>query len=287
MTSSAGIDYTAVDGIAAVTINRPERRNAIDTAAMLELAKAIRRADADDDVRVVVVTGAGADFCAGGDLAPGARTFDALDQGRATSIDDHRETGGYIAEALWDCRKISIAAINGPAVGIGLTLTLPMDIRLASNTARLGAVFVRRGIVPDACAAWFLPRLVGMSRAIEWACSGRLFSATEAREAGLVRSIHEPDELLPAAYELARDIAEHTSPVAVALTRQMLLRTSSAPTPGEAHRVGSWALYEMGRSPDAAEGVSAFLEKRAAKFEMRVSTDMPSFYPWWGDTPFS
>ena len=285
--AASAIDYKVVDGIATVTINRPERRNAIDTAAMLELAEAIRRADADDDVRVVVVTGAGDNFCAGGDLAAGTRTFDAVDQGRATSIEDHRETGGYIAEALWDCRKISIAAINGPAVGIGFTLTLPMDIRLASTSARLGAVFVRRGIVPDACAAWFLPRLVGLSRAIEWACSGRLFPAEEALSAGLVRSLHEPGELLPAAYALARDIAENTSPVAVALTRQMLLRTSGAATPGEAHRIGSWALYEMGRSPDAAEGVSAFLEKRPAKFGMRVSRDMPSFYPWWEESGFS
>ena len=171
-------------------------------------------------------------------------------------------------------------------MGIGFTLTLPMDIRLASTTARFGAVFVRRGIVPDACAAWFLPRLVGMSRAIEWTCSGRLFDVTEAQGAGLVRSVHEPDGLLPAAHELARDIAAHTSPVAVALTRQMLLRTSGAPTPSEAHRIGSWALYEMGRSPDAREGVSAFLEKRAPKFGMRVSADMPPFYPWWGDVPF-
>jgi enoyl-CoA hydratase/carnithine racemase len=264
-----------------VTINRPDRLNAIDTQTMNELTNAFSRADVDDNVRVVVVTGEGRAFCAGGDLSTGAKTFDAVAMDRASSMDDNVETGGPMAMSVFRNRKPFIAAINGPAVGIGLTMTLPMDIRLATPDAKLAMTFVRRGIVPDACATWFLPRLVGLSRALDWTCSGRTFTGEEAYEAGLVRSLHSSEDIVPAAQEIAQEIIRWTPPVAVAVARQLILRMSGAAHPMDAYEVDSKAIFEMGRSRDSAEGVLAFLEKRKPVFVGNVTTDMPAVYPWW------
>jgi enoyl-CoA hydratase/carnithine racemase len=277
-----------------VTLDRPGRLNAFTAQMAAELIAAFDRADADDDVRAVVVTGAGRAFCAGADLAGGARTFDAAERAarRAAGApgpeaEPGRDTGGLVALRVFACAKPVIAAINGPAVGIGATMTLPMDVRLASTAARIGFVFTRRGIVPEAASSWFLPRVVGISRAMEWVTTGRVFAAAEALEGGLVRSVHPPDELLPAAYALAAEIAENAAPVSVALARQMMWRMLGADHPLEAHRVDSAAMVERGRSADAAEGVTAFLEKRAARFPDRVSADMPAFYPWWPERPWA
>jgi enoyl-CoA hydratase/carnithine racemase len=280
------VDYQGIvcrldHGVLMVTINRPERLNAIDTLTMNELTNAFSRADTDDDVRVVIVTGEGRAFCAGGDLSTGAKTFDAVAMDRATSVEDNVETGGPMAMGVFRNRKPFIAAINGPAVGIGLTMTLPMDVRLATPDAKLSMTFVRRGIVPDACATWFLPRLVGLSRALDWTCSGRTFTGKEAYEAGLVQSLHSSDEIVAAAEEIAREIVRWTPPVAVAVARQLILRMSGAAHPMDAYDVDSKAIFEMGRSHDAAEGVMAFLEKRPPVFTGKVTTDMPSVYPWW------
>jgi enoyl-CoA hydratase/carnithine racemase len=191
-----------------------------------------------------------------------------------------------VALRIYASTKPVIAAVNGAALGVGVTMTLPMDVRLASTHARFGFVFARRGIVPEACSSWFLPRVVGISRAAEWCCTGRVFGADEALAGGLVRGVHPPDELLPAAYALAREIADTTAPVSVAVTRQLLWRMLGADHPMQAHRIDSRGLFHLGRSPDVVEGVSAFLEKRPAVFPGRVSTDLPPFYPWWEDPPF-
>jgi enoyl-CoA hydratase/carnithine racemase len=244
-----------------------------------ELITAIDQADADDDVRAVIVTGAGRGFCAGADLEGGGDTF----RGGDDAAEGHRDGGGQFTLRLFDSRKPVIAAINGPAVGVGATMTLAMDVRLAADDAKLGFVFARRGIVPEACSSWFLPRIVGISRAMEWVATGRVFDAGEALEAGLVRSVHEPDELLPAAYALAREIADNAAPVSVALARQMLWRMLGASSPMEAHRVDSQAMVSRGKSRDVQEGVAAFLEKRPAQFPDQVSTDLPAFFPWWTD----
>lgn len=270
------VDYRVDDGVATVTLDRPDALNAFTTTMQHELIAVLDRVDADDDVRAVVVTGRGRGFCAGADLTEGGGTF-AHDQARD---EVHRDGGGQVALRVFECRKPVIAAINGPAVGVGITMTLPMDIRLAARGARIGFVFSRRGIVPEACSSWFLPRLVGISQAQEWVLSGRVFDAEEALAGGLVRSIHEPDELLDEAYRLAGEIAEHTSAVSVALARQMLWRMLSASHPMEAHRLDSRAMAIMGRSEDAAEGVNAFLEKRPPRFPMRPSTDLPDLRRW-------
>ena len=268
------ISYEVDDRVATITLDRPEKLNAFTRVMLTELLDALDRVDADDEVRAVVVTGRGRAFCAGADLSGGGRTFDRDTLG-PRSDETLRDGGGRLTTRIFECRKPVIAAINGPAVGVGITMTLAMDIRLAVPDAKIGFVFTRRGIVPEAASSWFLPRLVGISTALEWAFSGRVFAATEAHERGLVRSLHAPDELLPAAYELAREIAENASPVAVALTRQMYWRMLGAAHPMDAHSVDSRAMYAMGRSPDAAEGVTAFLEKRAPDFPMRVSADLP------------
>jgi len=233
--------------------------------------------DADDDVRVLVVTGAGRAFCAGADLGGGGATFDARDE----RPEEHRDGGGRVTLRLFECTKPVIAAINGPAVGVGVTMTLPMDVRIASESARFGFVFARRGIVPEAASSWFLPRVVGISRAMEWVATGRVFGADEALAGGLVSRVVAPDALLPTAHALAREIADHTSAVSVALARQMMWRMLGAAHPMEAHRIDSLAIHAMGRSPDAYEGVQSFLEKRAPRFTMKVSRDMPAFFPWW------
>jgi len=278
------ISCDEADGILTVTLDRPERLNAFTSQMMRELVDAFDRADADDDVRVVIVTGRGRAFCAGADLGPGAKTFDP---GETVSEDDHRDEGGLVTLRIFKSTKPVIAAINGPAVGVGVTMTLPMDVRLASDEARLGFVFCRRGIVPESCSSWFLPRLVGISRAAEWVYTGRVFPAAEALEAGLVRRVLTPDELLPAARELAREMAELTSPVAVALDRQMLWRMLGASDPAVAHRIDSRAMVAMGASGDAREGVASFLEKRPPAFPLRVSQDLPDIFSGFSSSSWS
>jgi enoyl-CoA hydratase/carnithine racemase len=281
------IAYEVDERIATITLDRPDRLNAFTMRMQEELLDAFERIDGDDAVRAAIVTGRGRGFCAGADLSAGGGTFDAGARGGPQRMEDHRDGGGLVALRIFDCRKPVIAAINGPAVGVGITMTLPMDIRLASESARIGFVFARRGIVPEACSSWFLPRIVGISRAAEWIYSGRVFPAAEALAAGLVRSVHPPEELLPAARALAREIAEETSAVSVALARQMLWRMLGADHPMEAHRIDSRGIFAMGRSADAREGVTSFLEKRKPRFTMRPSTDMPDFFPWWKKRPFS
>jgi enoyl-CoA hydratase/carnithine racemase len=278
------IRYEVEDAVCTVTLNRPDALNAVTSTTLAELLQAFELADADDAVRAVIVTGAGRAFCAGADLGAGARTFDSAARGRAA--EDHRDGGGTVALRVFDMKKPVIAAINGPAVGFGITMTLPMDVRLAATTARIGFVFARRGVVPEACSTWFLPRLVGISRAAEWIYTGRVFDASEAQRAGLVSQVVEPGELLPAARRLAREVADHTSAVSVALSRQMLWKMLGADHPMEAHRVDSLGMFWTGQSADAREGVTAFLEKRPARFSLRPSADMPPFYPWWTERPF-
>ena len=278
--------YAVEDGVCALTLDRPEQLNAVTGPMLDELIEALDRADADDAVRAVIVTGAGRAFCAGADLSAGGRTFDGVARGRGEAPGEHRDGGGRVALRIYDMKKPMIAAINGAAVGFGITMTLPMDIRIASTAARIGFVFPRRGVVPEACSTWFLPRLVGMARAAEWVYTGRVFPAEEARAGGLVSRVVEPEELLPAARELALEIARNTSAVSVALARQLMWRLLGADHPMEAHRLDSRCMAWMGRSADAYEGVSAFLEKRPPRFTLRPSTDMPPFYPWWSDRPF-
>jgi enoyl-CoA hydratase/carnithine racemase len=278
--------YEVSDAIGTVTLNRPDRLNAVTSTMLAELLEAFERADGDDSVRAVIVTGAGRAFCAGADLGAGARTFDRAARNRTAVAEDHRDGGGTVALRVFDMKKPVIAAINGPAVGFGITMTLPMDIRLASTGARMGFVFARRGVVPEACSTWFLPRLVGISQAAEWVYTGRVFSADEACRAGLVRHVVETAELVPAARRLAHEIAENTSAVSVALARQMLWKMLGADHPMEAHRVDSLGMFWTGQSADAREGVTAFLEKRLARFPGRPSADMPPFYPWWTPRPF-
>lgn len=271
------ITYLAADGVATITLNRPHRLNAVTSQLLDELVAALDRADADDDVRAVIVTGAGRAFCAGADLDAGATTFAR----RSTSPEEHRDGGGRVTLRIFDLTKPIIAAINGPAVGFGITMTLAMDIRLASTAARIGFVFARRGVVPEACSTWFLPRLVGVSQAAEWIYTGRVFSAEEARAGGLVSRVTPPEELLPTARTLAREIADNAAPISVALARQMLWKLLGADHPMAAHRLDSQAMWWTGRSADAAEGITAFLEKRPPRFTLRPSVDMPPFYPWW------
>jgi enoyl-CoA hydratase/carnithine racemase len=280
------IAYEVVDGVLTITLDRPDQLNAFTGQMMNELLDAFDRSDADDDIRAVIVTGRGRGFCAGADLSAGGSTFDASSRGAEVGVggDGHavpRDGGGRVTLRIFESLKPVIAAINGPAVGVGITMTLPMDVRLASDTAKIGFVFARRGLVPEAASSWFLPRVVGISRAMEWVATGRVFPAAEALDAGLVRSVHQPDELLPAAHALAREIADSTAPVSVALSRQMLWRMLGASHPMEAHRVDSAAIVARGSSPDAVEGVTSFLEKRTAAFPMRVSDGMPDFFPWW------
>src|SRR5881275_2744972 len=244
--------YDVADGVATITLNRPDRLNAFTPTTMQELIDAFDRVDEDDDVRAVIVTGAGRGFCAGADLGGGGGTFDARERGNGGDA-PHRDGGGRVSLRIYDCTKPVIAAINGPAVGVGITMTLPMDVRLVADGAKIGFVFARRGIVPEACSSWFLPRVVGISQAMEWVATGRVFDAHEALEGGLARSVHAPDELLPAAYAIAREIADNTAPVSVALGRRLLWRMLGAEHPLAAHRADSRAMYARGRSADARE----------------------------------
>jgi len=276
------IRYEVEDGVCTVTLNRPDRLNAVNTPMLDELREAWDRADADDAVRAVIVTGAGRAFCAGADLGSGGTTFDYHSR---ASAEEHRDGGGTVTLRIFDMKKPVIAAINGPAVGFGITLTLPMDIWIASTAARMGFVFARRGVVPEACSTWFLPRLVGISQAAEWVYTGRVFGAEEALAGKLVSRVVAPDALLPTARELAREIAGNTSAISVTLARQMMWKLLGADHPREAHRLDSMAMFWTGRSADAREGIAAFLEKRAARFPLRPSADLPPFYPWWSAQP--
>jgi enoyl-CoA hydratase/carnithine racemase len=286
MTDFEHVRYAVDEGIATLTLHRPERLNAVNTAMLREIVSALDAADVDDAVRAVIVTGAGRAFCAGADLGEGGKTFDAVARGRAESLEDHEDGGGVVTLRVYEMSKPVIAAINGAAVGFGATFTLPMDIRIASTAARIGFVFARRGVVPEACSTWFLPRLVGMARAAEWVYTGRVFDAEEARAGGLVSRIVAPEALMPAARELALEIARHTSAVSVALSRHMLWKMLGAGHPMDAHRLDSKAMAWTGRSADAYEGVAAFLEKRPAHFPLRPSVDMPPFFPWWPPRSF-
>ena len=279
--------YEVADRIATITLNRPDQLNAFTNTMMREIIDAFDRIDADDEVRVVIVTGAGRGFCAGADLSGGGETFSGGGSDVQTNVGVPRDGGGLVTLRIFECTKPVIAAINGPAVGVGVTMTLPMDIRLASDTAKFGFVFARRGIVPEACSSWFLPRVVGISRAAEWCYSGRVFPAAEALAGGLVRSVHAPDDLLPTARAIAAEIAENTAPVSVALTRQMLWRMLGADHPMEAHRVDSRAIKERGRSADSREGVVSFLEKRPPNFPVKVSDGLPDIFPSYESPKFS
>ncbi len=287
MTAFTEIRYEVDDAVATITLSRPEKLNAFTGVMMRELLQAFDAVDADDAVRAVIVTGDGRAFCAGADLSGGARTFDDGDWSGPDDRRVRRDGGGQVTLRIFDCKKPVIAAINGAAVGIGATMTLPMDVRLASTNARIGFVFTRRGIVPEACSSWFLPRVVGISRAAEWVYTGRVLSALEALDGGLVRSLHDPGDLLAAARSLAREIAANTSGVSVALSRQMLWRMLGASHPMTAHRVDSRGIQVRGRSADAHEGVTSFLEKREAKFTDSVAGSLPDIFPDWEEPRFS
>jgi enoyl-CoA hydratase/carnithine racemase len=278
--------YDLEDNVLTITLNRPEILNAFNREMLAEIIDALDKADADDNVRAIIVTGTGRGFCAGADLSVGGDTFNA------DARDDRegglqRDGGGRLTLRIFECKKPIIAAINGAAVGIGATMLLPMDIRLCSTQAKIGFVFSRRGIVPEACSSYFLPRVVGISQALEWCYSGRVFPADEALAGGLVRSVHEPDDLLAAAQVIAREIADNTSAVSVTLIRQMMWKMLGSDHPMEAHKVDSRGIYYCGKSADVEEGVESFLEKRPAKFPLKVSEDMPEFFPWWEEREFS
>jgi enoyl-CoA hydratase/carnithine racemase len=283
--------YDVADGIATITLHRPERMNAFTAQMRDDLIDAFDLTDADDSVRAVIMTGSGKAFCAGADLSSGGKTFDYAARNESareeTRVGDvFRDGGGLVTLRMYKSLKPIIGAINGAAVGIGMTMQLAMDIRLAATTARFGFVFARRGITPEAASAWFLPRTVSMQTALEWCFTGRVFPAQEALAHGLVRSLHEPQDLLAAAHALAREIADNTAPVSVALTRQMLWRLGSMPHPLLAHEVDSRAIQSRGQSADVREGVTAFLEKRVPNYQNKVSADMPAFYPWWDEPEF-
>lgn len=286
------IAYEVADHVATITLDRPDRLNAFTVRMQHELCAALDEVDADPEVRAVVVTGRGRGFCAGADLGAGEASFDndgdkAAAAGVVREADGrHRDEGGLVALRFFSCTKPVIGAVNGPAVGVGVTMTLPFDVRLASTTAKFGFVFARRGLVPEACSSWFLPRVVGISRAMEWCATGRVFGADEALAGGLVRSLHEPDALLPAAYELAGEIAGATSAVSVTLTRALLWRMLGAPHPMDAHRADSALIDALGQGPDVGEGVLSFLQKRAPEFPGRVPADLPPAYPWWEEPSF-
>ena len=285
--------YDVKDKVLTITLNRPDRLNAYTGQMQSNLIEAFDKAGKDDDIRAIIVTGAGRGFCAGADLGAGGNTLNREvrnNKGETEGIKDDpewmRDGGGRTTLAIFDCPKPIIAAFNGPAVGVGVTMTLPMDIRIASEEAKFGFVFARRGLVPEAASSWFLPRVVGINKALEWTFSGRVFSPEEAKEGGLIRSIHPADKLLEEANKIAQEIVENTSAVSVAMTRQMLWKLLGADHPMEAHKVDSRAIYELGQGGDAKEGVESFLEKRPPEFPSKVSEDMPEFYPWWEERKF-
>lgn len=270
--------------ILTLTLNRPDKLNAYTQQMQTELISALDAADADDDIRAIIVTGAGRGYCAGADLSAGGNTFNNDAPGREGGL--RRDGGGILTLRLFECLKPIISACNGPAVGVGATMQCAMDLRLASEEARYGFVFSKRAVVPEACSSWFLPRIVGIQQALEWTFSGRVFNAEEAARGGLVRSIHKANDLMPAAIDLAHEFAESTSPVSVALIRQMMWKMLGADHPMEAHKIDSRGIYYRGKSVDAIEGVESFLEKRAPTFPGKVSTDMPEYFPWWTPRAF-
>ncbi|TQM11970.1 crotonase/enoyl-CoA hydratase family protein [Pseudonocardia kunmingensis] len=291
MTAFEEIRLDVAEGVATITLHRPDRLNAFTTTMARELVAAFDATDADEDVRVVLMTGAGRGFCAGADLGRGGRTFDATDERRVAERADFgtvdgvpRDGGGIVSLRIAASRKPVIVAVNGPAVGVGVTMTLPADIRIAAESARFGFVFARRGLVPEAASSWFLPRVVGISQAMEWVATGRVFDASEALAGGLVSRVVPDAELLPTARGIAAEIAANTSAVSVALSRQMLWSMLGASTPWEAHRIDSNAIFRLGQGPDAAEGVTAFLEKRPPAFPGRVA-DHLDVVPAWPTRP--
>ena len=284
--SYSTILYEVEDSILTITLNRPEALNAFNNEMLFELIDACDKADADDNVKAIIITGAGRGFCAGADLSGGGNAFD-YDSREDKENGLSRDGGGRLTLRLYELNKPIIAAINGPAVGVGVTMTLPMDIRLASTNAKFGFVFARRGIVQEACSSYFLPRVVGISKALEWCYSGKVFPASEAMEGGLLRSLHEPEDLLVEARKIAAEIADNTSAVSITLVRHMMWKMLGADHPMEAHKIDSRGIYHRGKSPDSKEGVVSFLEKRPADFPGKVSTDMPEFFPWWEAREFS
>ena len=299
MTEFETLRYEIEDQVLTLTMNRPERLNAFNSRMQGEFLEALEHADADDEDRAVIVTGEGRGFCAGADLGKGADTFNydnqteeakaerASSEGRQEGSNAWlRDGGGLLSLRIYEFNKPIIAAINGPAVGVGVTMTLPMDIRIASTQARMGFVFSRRGIVPEACSSYFLPRIVGVSKALEWAYSGKVFDAEEALKGGLIRSLHEPEDLLPSAREIASEIVENTSAISVTMIRHMMWKMLGADHPMEAHKVDSRAIFHLGRGADAREGVVSFLEKRSPDFTSKPSQDMPEFFPWWEERDF-
>ena len=282
------LTYEVADRVATITLDRPDKLNAFTSRMVHEMVAALDAADADSEVRAVIVTGAGRAFCAGADMSEGAATFRKTSGAEIPAQNPlrGRDGGGIVTLRIFRMLKPVIAAVNGAAVGVGVTMTLPMDLRLASSEARFGFVFPQRGIVLEAASSWFLPRVVGMNQAQEWALTGRVFDADEALAGGLVRSIHPPDERLPAARRLAAEIAENTSAVAVAMNRQLLWRMAGEAHPMAAHRVDSRAVPQLGGSADGAEGVESFLEKRAPNFTGDPANDMPEVYPWFTEAEF-
>ncbi len=281
------IMYEVTDRILTITLNRPERLNAFTRVMCKELVDAFGRAEADDNVRVVIVTGAGRAFCAGADLAPDTGVLEWRPETSPDDLEIRRDTAGLVTLSIYDLKKPVIAALNGPAVGVGITMTLAMDIRLASENARIGFVFARRGLVAEGASTWFLPRIVGMSKATEWIYTGRIFGAQEALTHGLVNEVLPPEALISRAREIATEIAQNTSAVSVALCRQLLWKMLGADHPMEAHKIDSKAIWWIFQQPDAREGITSFLEKRQPNFPMKPSTDMPDFYPWWTSRPFT
>jgi enoyl-CoA hydratase/carnithine racemase len=278
--------YDVKDRILTITLNRPERLNAFNGKMRAELIDAFQKANADDALRVIIVTGAGRAFCAGADLGAGAEAFNYDEREDRLDRETRRDGGGRLTLQIYKSIKPVIAAINGPAVGVGITMTLAMDIRMAAYNSKFGFVFSRRGVIPEACSTWFLPRIVGIGQALEWVFSGRVFSAQEALNRGLVQSLHTPEDLLPAAEALAREIADSTSAISVALSRQLMWRMLGSDHPMEAHKIESRGIYFTGKSEDAREGVTSFLEKRAPEFKNKPSADMPDFFPWWDEHTF-
>jgi enoyl-CoA hydratase/carnithine racemase len=279
------VEYSVDEGVATITLNRPDKLNALNRELYAGIMAALDQTDSDDAVRAVIVTGAGRAFCAGADLSGGARTFDYGQ--RAEDPEAHRDPGGMLVLRIYRSLKPIIAAINGPAVGVGISMTLPMDIRIMADTARAGFVFAARGIVPDGAASWFLPRIVGISQALEWCLSGRVFPAAEALAGGLVRTVCPAGEVLPLANELAREIAANAAPVTAVITRHLLWQMLGADHPMVTHRIDSRAIYDTGRMADAAEGVAAFLEKRPANWTLAPGKDLPDWFPWRAEPPFA
>lgn len=267
-----------------ITLNRPDKLNAYTALMQAEIISALDAADADDDVRAIIFTGAGRGFCAGADLSSGGNTFNNDAPGREGGL--KRDGGGVLTLRIFESLKPIISACNGPAVGVGATMQCAMDVRLASENARYGFVFSKRAVVPEACSSWFLPKIVGIQQALEWTFSGRVFNAEEALQGGLVRSVHKPADLLPAAVDLAHEFAESTSPVSVALIRHMMWKMLGADHHMQAHKIDSRGIYHRGKSADAIEGVESFLEKRPPVFPGKVSSDMPEYFPWWSEPTF-